>query len=190
MFLIILFFSAVIAFAITEEEFRKDREYLDKVKERLEAIDREVQEKGVSVKLIDEINSYGYPLHSMKDKYLLEEKEEYKRFYKEVSETYEKMMYVKRGMFPEVLKKEMKEQNLPVCDVRVEGKRREILTVVVENPRDEEAIMKIMTNTQLQYAHLIGIETLNFESCDKGLLNKVENFLLLVYDRVKEFFNK
>ncbi len=150
---------------ISEEEYRKDVEYVNKVDRRLDELDRKAQKEGATTAIIDELNSYGYPLHVLKDKYLSQTGAKYEKFYERVEEVYNKVLYVKRGIFPTILKKEIRELHVPVCKVRVDGKRREILTIGIKDPGDENAVLKIMTQTQLQYAHLLGIESVNFEKC-------------------------
>ena len=54
---------------------------------------------------------------------------------------------------------------MPICSVRAEGSRRETITIVMEDPEDEEDVLKVMTETQLRYAHLLGIENVRFEKC-------------------------
>ncbi len=164
-YLLTLLLGVGLVFAITKEEFRKDREYLSKVEKRLDEIDKIVQKKGPTTELIDELNSYGYPLHTLKDKYLMESGERYEKFYQRVQRAYDKVLYVKRGIFPIILKKEIENLHVPVCDVRSEGKRRERLTIVMKDPKNEKDVMKVMTQTQLQYVHLIGVEEIKFEKC-------------------------
>ncbi len=164
MFWIALFITAFVAFAqVSEEEFKRDREYLRKVEKRLEEIDQQVRKGKVSRELLGELNSYGYPLHTLKNKYITEEDKQ--KFYSRINEAYEKVLYIKRGAFPTVLKKEFENLKIPFCKVEAQGKRRETLTIGIENPKDEEVVMKIMTQTQLRYAHLIGLESLKFEKC-------------------------
>ncbi len=162
----VLFLLAIgMTFAITKEEFKKDREYVSRVEKRLEELDRLAQKEGPKSEIIDELNSYGYPLHTLKDKYLMESGERYERFYERVKRAYDKVLYVKRGIFPKVLKKEIEDLHVPVCDVRAEGKNRETLTIVMKNPKNEKDVMKVMTQTQLQYVHLLGVEEVKFEKC-------------------------
>ncbi len=148
---------------VSEEEFRKDRDYLNRIKEALDRLDRQISEGNVSKEVLGELNSYGYPLHLLKDKYVAEQDKQ--EFYEEVSDTYEKVLYIKRGAFPQVLKEEFRNLNIPFCELKTQGRRRETLVVGIKNPEDEETVIKIMTQTQLRYAHLIGLENLKFEKC-------------------------
>lgn len=163
--LLLTLLTAGIAFSISEEEFRKDKKFLDRLEKRLEVLDGRVKKEGVSVQIIDELNSYGYPLHVLEGKYMREEEERFEKFYRRVKKTYQKVLYVKRGIFPELLKKEIESLNVPVCDVTAEGKRRETVKIVLKDPENEENILKIMTQTQLQHAHLLGIEEVKFGKC-------------------------
>ncbi len=163
----ILLMAAVLfgmAFGITEEEFRKDREYVSRVEKRLEKIDRQAV-KGVSTEMIDELNSYGYPLHLLERKYLTAKEKRFEEFYERVRRVSEKLLYVKRGILPVLLRREFKEVKAHVCNVRAEGKRRETITVVMEDPDNEREVLKVVTKTQLRYAHLLGIENIKFEKC-------------------------
>lgn len=164
-YVFLLFILISTAVAVTEDEFRKDREYLIKVEKRLDELDRMARKMGPTTDIIDELNSYGYPLNTLKGKYLMEDGEEYRRFYERVKKAYNKVLYVKRGIFPELLKKEIENLHVPVCDIRTEGSRRETLTIVMKNPGDEDEVMKVMTQTQLQYVHLLGVEEVRFERC-------------------------
>ncbi len=167
-FLLILVFSFVLAGEITEAEFSRDLEYVEKVSRRLDELDREAQRGGPTVKIVDELNSYGYPLHILKEKYMEYNEERFGKLYRmfrKVSDTYDKLLYVKRGVFPKLLMREMKNIDAPVCRIWVSGSRREVLNIGIEDPNDEKAVIKMLTGTQLQYAHLIGIETINFERC-------------------------
>jgi hypothetical protein len=153
---------------ITEAEYKEDLRFLDRIDRRLSELDRDVREGKITVRMVDELNSYGYPLHNLKQKYLDYNHEKYGRLYRiyrKASEVYDKLMYVKRGVFPELLMREMRQIKAPVCRIWVGGERREILNIAVEDPRDEKAVIAILTETQLQYAHLIGVETISFEKC-------------------------
>ncbi len=166
--LIVLAVSLSLAGEITDSEYRRDLEFINNIDRRLDELDREVQNKGATVKIVDELNSYGYPLHMLKEKYMNYNEEKYGklfRMYKKVSDVYEKLMYVKRGVFPELLMREMRDIKAPVCRIWAGGNRREILNIAVKDPNDEEAVIAILTKTQLQYAHLIGVETISFERC-------------------------
>ncbi len=163
--LVFLLLLAGTVLGVTEEEFKKDKEYLSRVEKRLEELDRMAQRTGPTTEIIDELNSYGYPLHTLKNKYLMEKGKRYERFYERVKRAYDKVLYVKRGIFPQILKKEIEDLHVPVCEVRSEGRRRETLTIVMKNPKNEKDVMKVMTQTQLQYVHLIGVEEIKFEKC-------------------------
>ncbi len=168
--LLLLFFSLFIfSFGqISDSELKKDMQFVDKVEKRLKVIDRELQEKGFNTELVDELNSYGYPMNMLKNKYLDYNEERYGklyRFYKRVDRVYNEVLYVKRGVFPAILMDEVKEIRSPVCNIRAEGNRRETLTIVIEDPNNEKAVLELLTKTQLQYVHLIGVKTLNFEKC-------------------------
>ncbi len=163
--LLLLLLLLGVSLAVTKEEFRKDREYVSRVEKRLEELDRLAQKVGPKTEIIDELNSYGYPLYTLEDKYLMESGKEYERFYERVRRTYDKLLYVKRGLFPELLKREIEDLHVPVCEVRAEGKRRENITILMKDPKNEKDVMKVMTQTQLQYAHLIGVEGVKFKRC-------------------------
>lgn len=154
-----------LAFGITEKEFKRDREYVQSVDKRLDLLDERAQREGPKTEIIDELNSYGYPLYQLKEKYLLASGEKFEKFYRKVMEVYEKLLYVKRGIFPTLLMREAKEADIPLCDVKTEGKERKTLSISIENPQDERAVLKLMTQTQLQYAQLLGIESINFKKC-------------------------
>ena len=165
----LLLLTALLSFAqISDEELEKDRAYVDKVEKRLGEIDAELQRKGVNDELLGELNSYGYPMNLLQNKYLDYNEKRYGklyRFYHRVKDVYEKVLYVKRGIFPAILMEEVREIGSPVCGVRAEGKERKTLTIVIKDPKDEKAVLDLLTKTQLQSAHLLGIETLNFEKC-------------------------
>ncbi|RLJ70314.1 hypothetical protein BCF55_0582 [Hydrogenivirga caldilitoris] len=154
-----------LAFGITEGEFKSDVDYVQRVEKRLDVLDKKAQEEGLRTEIIDELNSYGYPLQVIKDKYFMENEARYKKFYEKVKRVYEKVLFVKRGIFPEILRREISGLHIPFCDVKSEGKRRETLTLVMKNPDKEADVIKVMTQTQLQYAHLLGIESIKFEKC-------------------------
>ena len=153
------------ALAITREEFKKDREYVSRVEKRLEELDREITKGNTSREVLGELNSYGYPLYTLKDKYIGESGKDYEKFYERVKRAYDRLLYVKRGAFPKVLMDEVRELKLPVCRIETSGKFRETLNIAVKDLKDESALTKLMTETQLRYAHLLGIEGVNFEKC-------------------------
>ncbi|EDP75949.1 hypothetical protein [Hydrogenivirga sp. 128-5-R1-1] len=163
----LLLFVLVVGFSfgITEEEFRKDREYLKRVEKRLDEIDRVIQRRGARASEIDELNSYGYPLNKLMDKYMRESEDKYEDFSLKISKVYDRVLFVKRGAFPSLLREEIESLQVPICSVRAEGSRRETITIVMEDPEDEEDVLKVMTETQLRYAHLLGIENVRFEKC-------------------------
>ncbi|GEM_PF-2486938 len=151
---------------ITEAEFRRDVQYVERVEKRVKEIDRELQRKGVDSDLLGELNSYGYPINMLKEKYIDYNDKEYgelQDFYRRVTRVYNLILYVKRGVFPKILMDEVKQIESPVCGIRAEGKRREVLTIVIEDPKNERAVLDLLTRTQLQYVHLLGVETVNFE---------------------------
>ncbi len=153
---------------ITDEEYQKDLRFVNQIDRRLDELDRRAMKEGATVSIVDELNSYGYPLNNLKRKYMDYNEERYGklyRMYRKVSDVYDKLMYVKRGIFPELLMREMKEIKAPVCRIWTTGKRRETLNIAVKDPNDEEAVLSILTKTQLQYAHLIGVETISFQRC-------------------------
>ncbi len=164
-FILLGFLLLGLSFAVTEKEFKEDRAYLSRVEKRLEELDRRAQKEGPKTEIIDELNSYGYPLYSMKDKYMLEEGSRFQRFYRRVSAVYEKLLYVKRGLFPKILFEEAKELKIPVCRVKAEGEGRKRLTIGIKDPKSEKDVLKLMTQTQLRYAQLLGIEEINFKKC-------------------------
>ncbi len=160
--------GVVLAGEISDAEYNRDLKFVNQIDRRLDELDREAQKGGATVKIVDELNSYGYPLHILKEKYLDYNDEKYGRLfrmYRKVSDVYEKLLYVKRGVFPELLMREMRKIEAPVCRIWTGGKRREVLNIGIEDPKDEKAVIKILTRTQLQYAHLIGVETISFERC-------------------------
>ncbi len=165
----VVLLTALLSFAqISDEGLEKDRAYVDRVDKRLGEIDAELQRKGVNNELLGELNSYGYPMNLLKNKYLEYNEKRYGklyRFYHRVKDVYEKVLYVKRGIFPAILMEEAKEIGSPVCGIKAEGKRRETLTIAIRDPEDEKAVLDLLTKTQLQSAHLLGIETVNFEKC-------------------------
>ncbi len=165
----VLLLTALISFGqISDRELEKDRAYVDSVDKRLGEIDAELQRKGLNDELLGELNSYGYPMNLLKNKYIDYNEKRYGklyRFYHRVRDVYEKVLYVKRGIFPSILMEEIKGIGSPVCSVRAEGKERKTLTIVIKDPKDEKAVLDLLTKTQLQSAHLIGIETVNFEKC-------------------------
>ncbi len=160
-----LFLLLIVCFAygITEEEFRKDREYIRTVDERLSELDRKAKEGIFSLQMIEEINSYGYPIYKLKRKY--SGRRNYEKFYRKIVDVYEKVLFVKRKLFPYVVKRELKELGIPVCKIEVRGKKREVLVIGLRNLSDERTVERVMTETQLQNAYLLGIESLNFEKC-------------------------
>jgi len=162
-------FVVLSAFAqISDKELKKDMEYVDRVEGRLKEIDKELMTKGLNTELLDELNSYGYPMNMLKNKYIDYNEKKYGklyRFYQRVNRVYNEVLYVKRGIFPAILMDEVRAIGSPVCDIRTEGKRRETLTIVIKDPKDERAVLDLLTRTQLQYVHLIGVKTLNFEKC-------------------------
>jgi len=166
--MVALFLSVVVlalcGFGVSEEEFGRDEEYVKHLEMRLEELDREIKERGPVPEVIGELNSYGYPLYNLRTKYSAEPR--YREFYERVSNAYEKLLFVKRGALPHLLRREMERAGVRVCDVSVGGRERRTLTVVMEDPSKEEEVIKVMTETQLQYAHLLGIEEINFKKCD------------------------
>jgi DNA mismatch repair protein MutS len=153
---------------VPEKELRRDLDYVNRLEKRLLEIDRLLQEKGLDYKLLDELNSYGYPMNVLKNKYMEYSDESYGRLhalFNRVNEVYNLILFVKRGAFPEILMNEVRQIKSPVCEIRTEGKRRETLTIVIENPKDEKAVLDLLTKIQLQYVHLLGVETVNFEKC-------------------------
>jgi len=154
-----------LSFGVSEKEFKKDKSYLERVERRLDEIDRSIRKGDVRTEDLDELNSYGYPLNRLRDKYMKESETKYERFSIRVNKVYDRVMFVKRGAFPYLLREEIEGLHVPVCDVKAEGNRRETLTIVMENPKNEEDVVKVMTETQLRYAHLLGIENVKFEKC-------------------------
>jgi len=67
-------------------------------------------------------------------------------------------------MFPYVLKEEMRRLGISFCDVRAEDEDGKKLVLFLKDP-GEEAVLRIVTGTQLQNAHLIGVESVSFEKC-------------------------
>ncbi|MDQ7037989.1 MAG: hypothetical protein Q9N26_02140 [Aquificota bacterium] len=166
--LLLLFASFSAGGEITDKEYMEDLRFVNRIDRRLDELDREAMREGATVRIVDELNSYGYPLNNLKQKYMDYNEERYGklyRMYRRVSDVYDKLMYVKRGVFPEILMREMKKIKAPVCRIWTTGKRRETLNIAVKDPNDEEAVLNILTKTQLQYAHLIGVETISFEKC-------------------------
>ncbi len=164
MWLLILLLVGL-AFGVTEKEFREDKNYVEKVSKRLDTLDEKLQKEGAKRKLLEELNSYGYPLYRLRDKYIHEPGSRYKEFLLEINTTYDKLLFVKRGIFPALLKREFSQLKLPVCKVSVSGPRRESLSISLKNPKDEKTVLRMMTETQLQFAHLIGIEEIKFSKC-------------------------
>jgi len=165
MVLLVLAMFVGISFGISEEEVRRDLDYMKSVEKSLNSMDRELAKGSLSRDRIGELNSYGYPLNSLRDKYASLEGEKYRRISERADSLYKKVLYIKRGVFPGLLTKEARELNLPLCKAVAKGKDRKTLLIVLEDPKDEEVVLKLMTQTQLQFAHLIGIEAINFEKC-------------------------
>ncbi len=149
---------------VSDKEYEKDKRYIEKLEKRLEVLDRKATKEGATDEIVGELNSYGYPLYKLKDKYLLSDK--HHKFYERVERAYQKILYIKRGLFAEVIAREAKDIKLPLCDVSIEGKDRETLRISIKDPKDEKSLMKLMTQTQLQNAQVIGIRGINFEKCD------------------------
>jgi hypothetical protein len=164
-FLFSLLLLCAVAMSMPEEEIKKDMDYIRKVERRLKEIDSKIQRGELNRELLGELNSYGYPIHQLKDKYLREEGKKEREVYRKAESLYNEVLFVKRGAFPRILKEEMEALKVPVCKVSAEGSRRETLVIGIENPEDEDAVLKIMTQTQLRSAHLIGIKNVNFERC-------------------------
>ncbi|WP_457600563.1 hypothetical protein [Hydrogenivirga sp.] len=162
----VFLFSFAFSGDIGEEEFRKDVEYVKKVEKRLDEIDREVMKGHTTRELLGELNSYGYPLYTLRDKYRGRDEEKFRKFYRRVDRAYEKMLYVKRGAFPKLLMEEMRELNLPVCKIEASGKLRKTLNISVKDLKDEKSLTRMMTDTQLGNVHFLGIENLNFKKCE------------------------
>ncbi len=145
------------------EDPGRDLIFLEKLERRLGEIEKKVRERGYDRRLAEELNSYGYPLHQLKLRYI--GRDEDRELYERASRAYLKVLSLKRGMFPHVLKEEMRRLRVPFCDVRVEGKDRERLVLFLKDPADEETVLRIVTRTQLQNAHLIGVESVSFKKC-------------------------
>ncbi len=160
---VLLLFATLTFSEVSQEEFARDREYLLRIEKAIERIDKKVSRGDINRDLLGELNSYGYPLYTLKEKYLREKGK--RSFYERIDEVYNKMLYIKRGAFPSVLRTEFKALNIPFCNISAQGKRRETLVIGIRHPEDEETVMKIMTQTQLRNAHLIGLENLKFEKC-------------------------
>jgi len=165
MFLVLVLSLAIgLAFSdVSEEEYSRDRAYLSKIEKAIEDIDRKISQGNVNRDILGELNSYGYPLYTLREKYMMEKDK--RSFYEKIDEVYNKMLYVKRGAFPSVLRAEFNALNIPFCEIFTQGKNRETLVIGIKHPEDEETVIKIMTQTQLRNAHLIGLENLKFEKC-------------------------
>ncbi len=146
----------------TDLDLQKDEEFLKHVEKRIEFINKQVDSKGFSLAISEELNSYGYPLKLMQRKYMNKQD-----MYKRISQIYERILYIKRKLFPYVIKEEAKRLGIYLCDVQAEGSRKERIVLRVNNPSDEETALKILTQTQLQFAYLLNIEEIKFEKCQK-----------------------
>ena len=164
-FLLGLMILGALAFGITEKEFKKDKEYVQRIDRRLDLLDKRAQREGPKTEIIDELNSYGYPLFSIANKYLEETDERYGNFYLKVKAVYNKLLFVKRGILPLMLIKEIKDLHIPVCNVEAGGEAREVIKIYLRDPQNKKDIDKIFTRTQLRYAYLIGVEDVRFEKC-------------------------
>jgi len=70
--------------------FPEDSAFLKRVERRLEEIDRLVREKGFDRRLADELNSYGYPLHRIRERY--RDKAEAADLYRRADRAYKRIL--------------------------------------------------------------------------------------------------
>lgn len=153
---------------ISKQELKEDKELVEEINKRLDKLDEKIRRGDHSTEVIDQLNSFGHPLYVLRQKYLDYNEPQYGEYYKtyfKILDTQEKLFYVKRGLLPSLVKKEAKEQNLPVCNVSVRGEKRKTLVINLKNPERDEEIKEVLDRTQVRYAHLIGIEELSFERC-------------------------
>jgi len=162
LYLLLVFVTWVVAQELTED--RKELAVLEKeVKKLREALKKAPTEE----KLIDELNSLGYPIYFIYDKYnyLKERGKEYEEVYNYARDVYEEYLLLKREIFPHFIMEEAKRNNLPVCSVELRGKEKREIVVRIKNPESEEEIRRVLENTQLLYADRIGFEVVDFRYC-------------------------
>ena len=159
--LLLLFFCFSYSTEVVGGEYGEDLSLLTEIEERLEELRKRAGEEGATADVVDELNSYGYTLHTLRSKYARRES-----MLRRVSQAYEKLLYIKRSLLPELLIKEVRRLGLPVCEIEAKGEERRVLVLRLKDPKDREVVRNLLTNTQLQFAHLIGVETVRFERCD------------------------
>ena len=163
-----IFLSFGMEVKVSEQELKEDRELLKEINSRLDKLDKRVNAGDTSAQVINELNSFGYPLYVLRQKYLDYNEPRYGKYhdtYFMTLDTQEKLFFIKRGILPGLVRKEAETQKLPVCDVEIKGKDRKTLLIRMKNPTSDEEIKRIIDNTQIKYAHIIGVETVSFDKC-------------------------
>ena len=156
--------SVIFASDIDRKEFLEDKKHLEKIEKRLRYLEDQIDKGNTSREVLGELNSLGHPLYMMKEKYMLSEK--HGKFYRRVNEDYEKLMLLKRKVFPSLLEKEARQVKAGVCEIKAEGKDMRTIHVKMKDPEDEKKVLRLLTDTQLGSAHLIGVEEIKFSKCN------------------------
>ncbi len=167
-FLLLLWACISLGIEISQKELEEDRELLKEINRRLDILDKRVNGGEASVEVIDELNSFGYPLYVLKQKYLDYNEPRYGKYhdtYFWILDTQERLFFVKRGLLPALIGREVKRQKLPVCGVELKGKDRRTLLIRMKNPESDAEIERVIENTQIKYVQMIGIRTVNFDRC-------------------------
>ncbi|HIQ48965.1 MAG TPA: hypothetical protein EYH58_04975 [Aquifex aeolicus] len=148
-------------------EYEKDKDELVKIYHQLLKLEQEAKSGKIDTKFVDKLNSIGYPLYMLYQKYRYQKdkSEIHHKLYGIAKKLYEDYLMVKRDIFPRFVKMDAERNNLPVCSVETVGKDKRKLIVRVKNPKDDREIIKIYESTQLYYANRIGFEVIDFRPC-------------------------
>ncbi|RUM31938.1 MAG: hypothetical protein DSY42_02015 [Aquifex sp.] len=148
-------------------QYEKDKDELVKIYHQLVKLEQEAKSGKIDTKFVDKLNSLGYPLYMLYQKYRYQKdkSEIHHKLYGIAKKLYEDYLMVKRDIFPRFVKMDAERNNLPVCSVETVGKDKRKLIVRVKNPKDDREIIKIYESTQLYYANRIGFEVIDFRPC-------------------------
>ena len=148
-------------------DLKEDVQTLEKLDRELNILRNSFKEEGVNLQKVDKLNSLGYPIYTLyeKYKYLKEKNKKYEQIYEKARSLQEKYFLIKREIFPHFVMEDAKRNNLKVCSVEVKGKDKRKIIVRIEHPERDEEIMKVYENTQLYYADRLGFEVIDFQRC-------------------------
>lgn len=159
-------FLSFIAIALAAD-LKKDLEQIERLRKELSNLERDFKEKGIELKKVDKLNSIGYPIHILYEryKYLKNKDKRYEEIYKKAKALQERYFLIKRELFPYFVMQDAKRNKLNVCSVEVKGKEKKKIVVRIEHPEKDEEIRKVYESTQLYYADRLGFEVIDFQKC-------------------------